>query len=173
MDASPSYFTYIASQIILCWEIKIGFKKKRGETLLAAHKLFAWGKRKAVTVCFKAADAALFLRFVRQKNRLSFHGTLNWRENALTSAGCKGAQLICYNPFAEQKEELLCSMWNIVYALLMQIKDRCYWSFLEKEKSNKQLHIFHLGWILECFAKGCSPRRHQSIAWGKNESWVF
>lgn len=68
------------------------------------------GKRKAVTVCFKAADAALFLRFVRQKNRLSFHGTLNWRENALTSAGCKGAQLICYNPFAEQKEELLCSM---------------------------------------------------------------
>lgn len=64
----------------------------------------------AVTVCFKAADAALFPRFVRQKNRLSFHGTLNWRQNALTSAGCNGAQLICYNPFAEQKEEVLCSM---------------------------------------------------------------
>lgn len=56
----------------------------------------------------EAADTALFSRCVRrEENRLYLHGTqlqFSRGESTLTSAGCKGLQLICYDPFTEQRK---------------------------------------------------------------------
>lgn len=69
---------------------------------------------------------------------MSFHGRqihLSHRESIPTSAGGKGLQLICYDPFTEQKEKLMFNMKYSVCAFDANKKQKLLIIALKKKKS--------------------------------------
>lgn len=69
---------------------------------------------------------------------MSFHGRqihLSHRESIPTSAGGKGLQLICYDPFTEQKEKLMFNMKYSVCAFDANKKQKLLIIALKKKES--------------------------------------
>lgn len=60
-------------------------------------------------ICSEAAGATFFSRLLRDgESRLYFPGPqiqLNGRESTFASAGCRGLQMVCCDPFTKWKEK--------------------------------------------------------------------
>lgn len=125
----------------------------------------------AVGICSEAAGTTLFPRFVGDRGRtgctfMALRYSSMGEKSTFASAGCRGLQMICCDPFPKWKEKLSCSTWNIEsVVLLRQIRYRSYWSSLKTPMLSIWVGSF------KCFAVISAWHKHGFKVLGYCGSW--